>query len=482
METRSHFSDIHQVIIRQLEGAQSEITTAVAWFTDRDIFEVLCRKAGAGVKVAIALVDDNINQGRGKLNFHRLTDLGGRVIFLPPGTRDEPLMHHKFCVIDRGTVITGSYNWTHKARSNDENVIVATEADADFVLPFLDAFDTLVARAIGSAPPVVDADAVRRRLELIRNLVMLGEQDEVGTHLHKLRPAAEALELGRILAALDAGEYRTAIEQIDAYLRRATALVAKDVSDIPRLRFALRLLEMHVGALTDEKAEIERRLTTFSRRYDDCLGDLLQRVLNARAEQGRLRATTRQSKQERAAAEEAADEAEEAYQSYSQQHEQLQLAERVPALDDDDERDLKALYRKACSLCHPDKVSADRMEAAHHVFVELQAAYKRNDLARVREIHDTLQAGGIPGTRSGTLTEADALRAAIAEMEHTVATLLAELKDLQTSEGARLMDVAGTGEAAWQQFFERQRETLKAQLAAINSDMQVMVDASAGAP
>jgi phosphatidylserine/phosphatidylglycerophosphate/cardiolipin synthase-like enzyme len=36
--------------------------------------------------------------------------------------------HHKFCVIDREVVITGSYNWTYKAsnRIQRENIIVIT--------------------------------------------------------------------------------------------------------------------------------------------------------------------------------------------------------------------------------------------------------------------------------------------------------------------------------------------------------------------
>ena len=45
MEVKAYFSDIHKVIIKQLEGAGSDIHVAVAWFTDRDIFDVLCKKA-----------------------------------------------------------------------------------------------------------------------------------------------------------------------------------------------------------------------------------------------------------------------------------------------------------------------------------------------------------------------------------------------------------------------------------------------------
>ena len=130
MELKAHFSNIHKVIINHLEQAQTEIVAAIAWFTDRDIFEVLCKKARSGIKVAVALIGDEINQGPGGLNFHRLRNFGGQVIFLPLGSRDAPTMHHKFCVIDRSTVITGFYNWSQKARNNDENITVVDGDEA----------------------------------------------------------------------------------------------------------------------------------------------------------------------------------------------------------------------------------------------------------------------------------------------------------------------------------------------------------------
>ncbi|HYN79679.1 MAG TPA: phospholipase D-like domain-containing protein [Lamprocystis sp. (in: g-proteobacteria)] len=40
-------------------------------------------------------------------------------------------MHHKFCVIDRATVIIGSYNWTKRAQANDESITVIAASDGD---------------------------------------------------------------------------------------------------------------------------------------------------------------------------------------------------------------------------------------------------------------------------------------------------------------------------------------------------------------
>ena len=466
MELKAHFSNIHKVIIHHLEQAQTEIVAAIAWFTDRDIFEVLCKKARSGIKVSVALIGDEINQGPGGLNFQRLRNFGGQVIFVPPGSRDAPTMHHKFCVIDSATVITGSYNWSQKARSNDENITIVTDSK-DFAGSYLSAFDSLIVRSGHGAPVAADADAARRRLEMIRNLVLLGEQDDVATHVRKLRPVAEVLHVSGIIAALDKGEYTAALEEIDAYLRKATALVVAGFADIPSMRFHLESLELRLESLSNEKAELERRLITFNRRHDDALGDLIRRILKARAELARLRAADHNKEQAQALAQEA----EETYKDYARQHEELQRAEPVPKLDVETERELKSLYRKACGLCHPNKVPEERKESAHRVFVELQEAYKSNDLARVREIQETLAAGGLPGTRSTTLTEAEALKAAIAEMEYAIARLVVELKALQDSDGVKLVDAAGATEADWQIFLDQQRETLVMELSNIVSNI-----------
>ena len=468
MELKAQFSNIHKVIIHHLEQSQTEIVAAIAWFTDRDIFEVLCKKARSGIKVTVTLIGDEINQGPGGLNFQRLVNFGGQVIFLPPGSRDAPTMHHKFCVIDSATVITGSYNWSQKARSNDENITIVTDAQ-DFAGSYLSTFDSLIARSGHGAPVVADVDAARRRLEMIRNLVLLGEQDDVATHVRKLRPVAEVLHVSAIIAALDKGEYTAALEEIDAYLRKATALVVAGFADIPFLRFQLGTLELRLESLSDEKAELERRLITFNRRHDDALGDLIKRILKARAELARLHVARQKSDKKKEDAEAVAQEAEETYKDYATHHEELQRSEPLPNLDVEAERQLKSLYRKACNLCHPDKVPEEEKEAAHRVFVDLQDAYRGNDLTRVREIHEVLATGGLPGTRSTTLSEAESLKTAIAEMEYAITRLVVELQALQASDGVKLVNAAGASEAEWQDFFEKQCVTLEMELVEIVS-------------
>lgn len=458
--------DIHDAIVRHLDKAESEVLAAVAWFTDRKIFDALCQKASGGVKVVVALLGDDINLKPGGLHFPQLEARGGQVHFLPAGDRNSALMHNKFCIIDGSTVLSGSANWTNKARRNQENLTIFNN-EAEIAQKFRQEFDNILALVGASTPaPAIDAEAVRRRLEMIRNLILLQEKDDIPSHLNKLRPAAHALDIGSIIAALDAGEYKTAAEEIENYLHRATALVVAGLADIPRLRLQLELLELQLETLAAEKADLERRLQVFNRRHDDALGDVIQRLLHAQAELARLRMAAKPAGPAREQAEAEAETAEETYQEYSRQHETLQSTPAQQKLSEADEKTLKDLYRKACQQCHPDKFSHSEPQlqaAAQEIFVELTEAYKANDLRRVREIYRILKTGGIPQPRASRLSQADALRASIAETEHRLARIHAELYALQQSDAVQLMHSAGNSEDAWQAFFAEQQQMLEAQ-------------------
>ena len=481
MEVKAYFSDIHKVIIKQLEGAGSDIHVAVAWFTDKDIFDVLCKKAQSGINISLVLVGDDINCGAGRLNFIRLENLGGKVTFLPTGSQDTPLMHHKFCVIDAKTVITGSYNWSKKARSNDENITIMTDSQ-EFASKYLHVFEELCIR-VGQggqkAASLMSADAVKRRLEMIRNLILLGDYEDVNAQIIKLKPVADEYKLSSMIELLNKGQYQEALEQIKAYLSKFTALITIEDQEIPRLQFELQILELRLESLSNEKAEIERCLIIFNQRHDDALGQVIQDLLQTRATYARLIALTKEDDAEQESAQAEAEEAESTYQQYSQQHEQLQKETRVPELDKEQEKELKALYRKACSVCHPDKAAEDKKQMAHDVFVILQDAYKSNDIEQVRQIYERVKNGDFSQTRATTLSKVEVLKTAIAEIKFQLNKFLAELNHLQSSQAVQLMQFAGTTEVEWQQYFDSQQsmlfrelEKIKAQIAQLEAGVQ----------
>jgi len=473
VQLQAHFYDIQQVITQHLETAQDEILAAVAWFTDREIFDVLCQQAQAGVRVSIAVLADDINQAPGALNFPRLRNLGGKVALLPPGSDGEPMMHHKFCVLDGHTVITGSYNWSRNAQRNDENITVATEAP-EFAAKYRQAFHDLLLRtgqAGENATP--DAEAARRRLEVVRNLILLGEQEDLSRHLVKLRSVAQALQLQPIMQALERGAYKEALESIEDYLRRRSAIAVREDTDVPRLQLELQALELRLLSLSEEKDDLERRLVIFNRRYSDALGPLLTEVLKARAdlakqeaEVSRRRATEGEASMQDAEQDaERAEQAQRDWQDYQYQYTEQQAAVPPGKLGAEEEAELKRLYRRACGLCHPDRFSDEQKAAAHRAFVRLQEVYNANDLQAMGGLYEELKASGLSvAPRSSTLSRADALRAAIAELRHRITETLRQLQALHSSEGAALLRKAGDGESDWTLFFERQAHLLQVEL------------------
>lgn len=120
MEARAYFNnEIKSAICDELNKSTKNIFAAVAWFNDADVFEIIKEKVNNNVDVNIIIADDEINNA---LPFKEISDLGGKVFKL---LKDNALLHHKFCVIDEHTLITGSYNWTYAANSkNLENIII----------------------------------------------------------------------------------------------------------------------------------------------------------------------------------------------------------------------------------------------------------------------------------------------------------------------------------------------------------------------
>lgn len=131
MEAKAYFHNIHNVIIDNIKSAQKEILVAVAWFTDHRIYEALLEKL-LTVKVSLIIVNDDINNKDGGLNFQEFIDKGGSFYF---GEADTP-MHNKYCIIDQSILLTGSYNYTYRAASHNEENLVRIVGDSELVNEF----------------------------------------------------------------------------------------------------------------------------------------------------------------------------------------------------------------------------------------------------------------------------------------------------------------------------------------------------------
>lgn len=137
--TEAYFMGIEQIIVNHISKAKESLKIAMAWFTNPVIFNVLWKACKRGIAVELLINNDSINNRLYGLPFDKLIQEGADLYIAEPPS----LIHHKFCIIDDGIIIDGSYNWTIGAENNnDENIVVIKNGKV--VETFLNAFDELI--------------------------------------------------------------------------------------------------------------------------------------------------------------------------------------------------------------------------------------------------------------------------------------------------------------------------------------------------
>lgn len=116
--TNRTFDKIQPEILLQMKTAQISIWVAVAWFTDKEIYDVLFQKRHEGIEIRLLVADEELNHEKG-VDFAHLQTAGAEVYLI-----ENDLMHHKFCIIDHKIIILGSYNYSYAAQSQRESVII----------------------------------------------------------------------------------------------------------------------------------------------------------------------------------------------------------------------------------------------------------------------------------------------------------------------------------------------------------------------
>jgi phosphatidylserine/phosphatidylglycerophosphate/cardiolipin synthase-like enzyme len=120
------YDDVEEEVLRLLDSAKEEVVIAHYNIRREAILDKLIELHERGVKVRVAV--DETNAGREwNTGDDQLEQAGIELVRTKPGGRTS-LMHFKICVIDRETVMTGSYNWNATAAlANDENMLVVRD-------------------------------------------------------------------------------------------------------------------------------------------------------------------------------------------------------------------------------------------------------------------------------------------------------------------------------------------------------------------
>lgn len=114
-----YFDDIQNQIIEEIRSAKYIIWIAMAWFTNKVLFDELIKKKKEGLNIQIILDDNQKNRETSfRLEDHFET-YRVSIHSLYPN-----IMHNKFCIIDLNKVIHGTFNWTNAANYNKETISI----------------------------------------------------------------------------------------------------------------------------------------------------------------------------------------------------------------------------------------------------------------------------------------------------------------------------------------------------------------------
>lgn len=141
-DTLTDNKKIFERLVAELAQAKTEILVAMAWFTDPELFDILKSKLTQGLTVSIILSEQADNE---KLDFPLLENLGAEVIRVK--NVGYGMMHQKFCVVDKRLAISGSYNWSINARTNNHESVIITNYEKT-VTELLEVFKNIKERAI----------------------------------------------------------------------------------------------------------------------------------------------------------------------------------------------------------------------------------------------------------------------------------------------------------------------------------------------
>lgn len=306
------------------------------------------------------------------------------------------------------------------------------------------------------------------RLEMVKAAILLEDDDIVGLQIQKLSQLTLDADAVNILSLLKSRSFATIINLIENYCHRKKGLVSYNDKEVSGLRLELKMLEAEYEDLLLKKLSIESVIYDFNCQYYHNCGKLIDAVLLYRAKLQLKRAKeTPDDKETR----DAFKEAKEDYENFRKDYEE-KIEEPLVVLNEVDEKELKTAYRKASTLCHPDKVSDEFKEQTTEIFKQLNIANKAKDLNKVREILTTLQSGKGFSIFSDTVSDADKLRLRITSIREKMVVISEQIEQAQQDETYQIIEIIDD----WNTYFNDIKLKLREELIKLKDALEEVVE------
>jgi hypothetical protein len=364
---------------------------------------------------------------------------------------DTELMHNKFCVIDHCNVITGSYNWSYKAKNNFENIVV-TNNDTILAEQFIFEFNKIRQKYYPDSDLLIKdfpLNSIIKRLEILKNYMLLEDIEELERGILKLKEFDFNSDIEEIIQNIDKKEFTEAINRIQEFISKNQKLSIWIDPEIAALKLEMKNFENQITAFDTEKIELNKILSEFQHRHAIELGEIILDILKLR------KIKFKEDKEK-------FKEAEKDEKDYGKSFD-IEKGKEILSLNKEQKVELKKKYREATVLCHPDKFaneSIDIQKQVEAIFKELNEANAKNDLKHVTEILEKLKKGILSTSKGDGLTDKDILRLTIDRLKMKLREIESAIIAIKESDTFQtIINIED-----WDDYFYQTKEELKIEL------------------
>lgn len=309
------------------------------------------------------------------------------------------------------------------------------------------------------------------RLDALKSLLDLGDLDLVSLAASRFEHGLEQTEIVAILSALADHRYLEAANLIDQLLSDGTRLAHWIDPEIALLQAELERVTSLLADLETEQVELGHLISRFQAAHNEVLGERIRKLLKLR-----LRLLERQIKTN--------PEKQSAYDQASRDFDEFQRDQDIQKetdartqwnLTEEEQKELKSLFRKGSKKCHPDLVPAEHHDAAAQMFRELCGAYEEGDLEQLRQLVQRTEAGLFDApseTRDSEARRKERLKAKIAGIREALERTRANVQGIKVSTTYQTMKE----NADWGRLFETQANFLDEEIEKLTSMLEEMKD------
>jgi hypothetical protein len=332
----------------------------------------------------------------------------------------------------------------------------------------------------------LDYAKVNKRLELLKNAILLeAEQEEIEEHFERLAKLVsthdleQASQLNQLIHIYEKKiidkELPYIVALIDSYFTQQKAVALSIDVDSIIYDIQLKLLEFFINALENEKTELQKQFLAFHIKHNKELGELNLRILEKKQQIKWAQAEKKRTfweAQQREFYLWDFEKAWEEYQSAKKEYEEYRYGyaltqnDEQQTLDEEQQKQLKLMFRQASKLCHPDVVSPEYRNMAEVIFKDLSYAYERNQLEKVKTIFLQLQNNKALANLKEHSFELQLIKRELEKRSMRVEKLSLEIKEIIYSETYRLLQVLDD----WDEYFEQKKIQLQEVLVQLETE------------